>query len=135
MDSLFGAPSAGFGFFSSPDVTDFGFSSTELMEARGLWPPAALVELAVGFLSVEPAVGRAGGLLSVVPAVGLTVAADGIFKPEVVEGFGFTVELAILRFGIEPAFAFGGVGLDSSVCCSMDSTGSFIVIEESNEIG
>jgi len=35
IDSLLGAPSAGFGFFSSPDVTDFVFSSAELIDGRG----------------------------------------------------------------------------------------------------
>jgi len=85
-----------------------------------------LVELAVGFLSVEPTVGRAGGLLRVVPVVVLAGAIDEVFKAEVVEGFGFVVELGIDRFGIDAAFAFGGVGLDSG-CCSTISTGSSIV--------
>lgn len=36
IDSLFGAPDAGLDFFSSPEVTNLVFSSTEPIEARGL---------------------------------------------------------------------------------------------------
>jgi hypothetical protein len=36
IDSLLGAPSTGFNFFSSPDTVDFVFSSAELTDARGL---------------------------------------------------------------------------------------------------
>ena len=127
-DILLGAPNAGFVFFSSPDVTGFVISSAEPMEALGLWPVAALVELVVGFLSVEPTLGRAGGLLKVVPAVVLAVAAGGALAPDMVDGFGFAVELATVRFGVVAAFAFGAAGLDSSVCGSMLSMGSSIVI-------
>jgi hypothetical protein len=130
IDSLLGAPSTGFCFFSSPDVSAFVFSSTELTDARGLWALAALVELAIGFLSVELVSGLAGGLLRVVPAVVLAAAVNGVFKPEDVEDFGFTVELGMVRFGIEPAFDFGGVPLASTVCCSMVSIGSSMVNQE-----
>lgn len=112
-DSLLGAPSTGLDFFSSPDAAaiDLVFSSAELIDVRGLWALAALVEFAVGFLSVEPPVGRDGGLLRVVPVVGLAVGAEGVFKTEDVEGF---VELAKVRFGIVPALGFGGGGFDST---------------------
>jgi hypothetical protein len=87
---------------------------------------AALVELTVGFLRVEPKVGRAGGLLRVVPVVLVVDAVDGIFKSEEAGALGFVVEVAIVRFGMEPAFSFGGVGLASDVCSSILSTGSSI---------
>lgn len=127
IDNLLGAPSGGFGFFSSPDMIALVVSSTELTDVRGLWPLAALIELAVGFRRVEPMVGLVGGLLRVVPVVGLAVAADVVFKAVVAEGLGFAVELVIFRLGIEPAFDFGGVAMDSSGCCSAGSRGSSIV--------
>jgi hypothetical protein len=127
-DILLGAPNAGFGFFSSPEVAGFATSSTEPIEALALWPVAALVELAVGFLIVDPTLGRAGGLLNVVPAVVLAAAVGGAFTPDMVDGLGFAVELVMVRFGVVAAFDLGAVGLDSSVCCSMLSMGSSIVI-------
>lgn len=132
IDNLLGAPSAGFGFFSSPDMIALVISSTDPTDVRGLWPLAALVELAVGFRRVEPKVGLAGGLLSVVPVVGLAVAPDVVFTPVVAEGLGFVVEFAILRLGIESAFACGGVAIDCGGCCSEDSRGSSIVQESVN---
>jgi hypothetical protein len=36
IDNLLGAPDTGFGFFSSPDMSAFVFSSAELTDARGL---------------------------------------------------------------------------------------------------
>lgn len=124
VDILLGAPNAGLDIFSSPDVTEFVASSIELMDARGLWPLADLVELAVGFRSVELWVGRAGGLLIVAPVVVLAVAADGVFKPDDAKSFGFVVEDVIVRFGIEPTFCLGTAGLDSTAGCSMVSAGA-----------
>lgn len=94
-----------------------------------------MVELAVGFLRVELTVGRAGGLLRVVPVVVLVVATDGVFKLGATDDFGFVAELGTVRFGIEPAFNFGGVGLETAACCSIDSTRSSIANRQPEEKG
>jgi hypothetical protein len=86
-----------------------------------------LAELTVGFLSVELVVGLAGGLLRVVPVVVLPIGADGAFKLEGTAGFGFVAELGKVRFGIEPAFSFGGLGLDSVGAWSTCSATSAMV--------
>lgn len=142
VESLLGAPSPGFGCFSSPDranpgvdcfsppdAADLVSSSTELTVIGGLFPLIAFFEFAVGFLSVEPTVGRVGGLLRVVPLVVLTAGADGVLKLEDVESLGFAVELVIVRFGIDPAFGFGAGALNSTVWGSMFSIGSSIIKE------
>jgi hypothetical protein len=61
--------------------------------------------------------------------------ADGVFKEEGLVGFGLVVEPIKLRFGMEPGLGFGGVGFDSSVCCSIVSTGSSMMNKEDKRIG
>lgn len=61
------------------------------------------------------------------PAVGLV---DEVFKPEDIEALGFVVELIIARFGMEAAFGFSRVGLGSTCCSTMASTGSSIVHQQ-----
>lgn len=125
-DILLGAPSVGFGFISSPDVTALRFSSAELIDARPSCPRPALMELAVGFLNEEATVGRAGGLLRVEPVVVLAVVAEGSFEVESVEVFGFVVGVPMVLFGTEAAFDFAGEESIAAAASSRKSTGSSI---------
>jgi hypothetical protein len=87
-----------------------------------------LVELAVGFLNEEAAVGRAGGLLSVVPVVVLVIGAEGSFEAESLEVIGFVVGVPKDRLVTEEGFGIGGADSLSAAGCSMVSTGSSMII-------